>query len=274
MADPRPPVSSAPPDLAGRAILVTGASSGIGRACAIEAARQGATVALLGRDTARLEEARAACAAASGGSRYAVSDHAVTHCAVSLDLCDHPRLPDVLDTIVTRLGPLSGLVHAAGVSLTLPLATTTPADLDRLLAINVTAALHLTSLAVKRQHWVAEGGSIVFIASVMGIVGEAGKAAYACSKGAILAGARSLAVELAPRHIRVNAISPGVVQTPLLARAAYARAPESLAAVADRHLLGLGEPTDVAHAATFLLSDKARWITGTNLVVDGGYTSR
>jgi len=269
MADPRPPVSSASceqPGLTGRAILVTGASSGIGRACAIDAARQGATVALVGRDAARLEEARAACAAAGGGT--------VSHCAVSLDLCDHPRLPDALDTIVTRLGPLAGLVHAAGVSLTLPLATTTPADLDRLLAINVTAALHLTSLAVKRQHWVAEGGSIVFIASVMGIVGEAGKAAYACSKGAILAGARSLAVELAPRHIRVNAISPGVVQTPLLARAAYARSPESLAAVTDRHLLGLGEPTDVAHAATFLLSDKARWITGTNLVVDGGYTSR
>jgi NAD(P)-dependent dehydrogenase (short-subunit alcohol dehydrogenase family) len=263
MPDARPAVSETP-DLAGRAILVTGASSGIGRACAIEAARQGATVALVGRDTARLDEARAACAAAGGTG----------HLAMSLDLCDHRRLPDALDTIVTRLGPLSGLVHAAGVSLTLPLATTTPADLDRLLAINVTAALHLTSLAVKRQHWVAEGGSIVFIASVMGMVGEAGKAAYACSKGAILAGARALAVELAPRHIRVNAISPGVVQTPLLDRAAYARSEASLAAVAAQHPLGLGEPEDVAHAATFLLSAKARWITGTNLVVDGGYTSR
>jgi len=263
MSEAQPHVPE-PPGLTGRAILVTGASSGIGRACAIEAAREGATVALIGRDTARLEEARAACTAAGGGS----------HLAISLDLCDLPRVPEALDTIVSRLGPLAGLVHAAGVSLTLPLATTTPADLDLLLAINVTAALHLTGLAVKRQRWAAEGGSIVFIASVMGLVGEAGKAAYACSKGAILAGARSLAVELAPRHIRVNAISPGVVQTPLLDRAAYARSAELLAAVADRHLLGLGKPDDVAHAASFLLSAKARWITGTNLVVDGGYTSR
>jgi NAD(P)-dependent dehydrogenase (short-subunit alcohol dehydrogenase family) len=262
-----PDTSPAGPELAalaGRVILVTGASSGIGRACAIEAAREGATVALVGRDTARLEEARAACAAAGGAG----------HLATSLDLCDLPRVPEALDTIVAQLGPLAGLVHAAGVSLTLPLATTTPAELDRLLAINVTAALHLTGLAVRRQRWAVEGGSIVFIASIMGLVGEAGKAAYACSKGAVLAGTRSLAVELAPRQIRVNAISPGVVQTPLLDRAAYARSAESLAAVTDRHLLGLGTPDDVAHAATFLLSAKARWITGTNLVVDGGYTSR
>jgi NAD(P)-dependent dehydrogenase (short-subunit alcohol dehydrogenase family) len=119
-----------------------------------------------------------------------------------------------------------------------------------------------------------DGASIVWIASVTASVGAVGKALYGASKSALVAAAKGLALEYAPKKIRFNTISPGVVVTPMSMSSVYSKNPEALKQVADLHPLGLGQPDDVAAAVVFLLSDEARWVTGTDLIIDGGYTSR
>jgi NAD(P)-dependent dehydrogenase (short-subunit alcohol dehydrogenase family) len=119
----------------------------------------------------------------------------------------------------------------------------------------------------------AQNGSIVFLSSVAGLTGQAGIAAYAASKGAIVSLTRALAVELAAEHIRVNCVAPGVVITEMGQELLGMLAPEQGAALEAMHLLGLGTPRDVSYAIAFLLAETARWITGTVLVVDGGYTA-
>ena len=119
----------------------------------------------------------------------------------------------------------------------------------------------------------SQGGSIIFISSVMGMVGETGKVLYGMTKGALIAGTKSLALELARKKIRVNCISPGVVVSPMSENAIYSKDEKSLQRIKDLHPLGLGEAEDVANSCIFLLSDAGKWISGTNLVVDGGYTA-
>ncbi|MCB1864531.1 MAG: SDR family oxidoreductase [Chromatiales bacterium] len=249
-------------DLSGKKILITGASSGIGRACAIACARQGATLAMLGRNAERLAETRSRC------------DNAQMHYTATVDLIDYDQVPDVVAACHESIGDFHGLVNAAGVSMTLPLSSLRPEQTNRLFETNVTAGMNLTRLVVDRRRWAADGGSVVFVASVMGMVGEKGKTAYALTKGALLGGTRAIALELAGRSIRVNSVSPGVVKTPLSDAAVYSQSEASRQRIADLHPLGLGRPEDVADAVVFLLADESRWITGTNLVIDGGYTAR
>ena len=108
----------------------------------------------------------------------------------------------------------------------------------------------------------------------MGVDGESGKVLYSMTKGALIASAKSLAVELSARNIRVNTISPGAVESPMSQSAVYSKNQESLSRIKSLHLLGLGKSEDIAHACIYLLSDSGRWITGTNLIVDGGYLAR
>jgi len=119
-----------------------------------------------------------------------------------------------------------------------------------------------------------DGASIIFIASIMSILGQPAKVAYCSSKGALISGVRAMALELANKKIRVNAISPGVVRTPLIDDMFKSIPEESQKSILDMHPLGIGMPEDVANACGFLLSENARWITGTNLVVDGGYSAK
>lgn len=118
------------------------------------------------------------------------------------------------------------------------------------------------------------GASIVFIASVMSHVGEVGKTLYAMTKGALVSSAKSMAIELAPRNIRVNTLSPGVVKTPMSSKSAYSQNNESLSKIISKHPLGLGEANDIANACVYLLSEASKWTTGTNLIIDGGYTAK
>ncbi len=250
-----------PFSLAGKHVLITGASSGIGRSCAVECAKQGAILTLLGRNQERLQETEQLLPA-EATSRY-----------YSVELIDYELVGQVVKQAVDQQGKLSGIIHSAGISATLPLRNLKPSKVDDFLRNNVTAAIELSRLCTKKSNFAAGGGSIIFLSSVMGQVGEVGKTAYSLTKGAIQAGVRSMALELAGRNIRVNSISPGVVNSPMSKAAVYNQNEEAQKRITSMHPLGLGQPEDVAYACIYLLSDAARWVTGTNMIVDGGYTA-
>lgn len=246
--------------LKNKTVLITGASSGIGRSCAIECSKAGATVLAFGRDKERLEETL---------DRLQVEGR-----AISVDLNKTKAVDEVMKSLEEEGITLDGVIHCAGISTTLPLRMISPDKIQPLFETNVASAIYLTRRAT-RQKFVPDGGSsVVFISSVMGSVGESGKTIYSLTKGAVLAASRSIAVELASKNVRINCISPGVVETPMSDSAVYSRNEEARAKIESLHPLGLGKPEDVAFAAIYLLSDAAQWVTGTNLFVDGGYTAR
>lgn len=251
-----------PFSLRNKLVLVTGASSGIGRQCAISFSQMGAEVVLFGRDAQRLNETL--------NQMFAKE----THLIYSVDLNDYQHVADIIPEIVNTKGKISGLVNCAGISTTLPFNAVTPEKMDLFFKTNVLGALNLTKQVVKVSNFSEKGGSIIFISSVMGVAGENGKSLYSMTKGALISSMKSLSVELARRKIRVNSVSPGVVETPMSKGAIYSRDEESINKIRLLHPLGLGRSDDVANACTYLLSDAARWITGINLIVDGGYLSR
>ena len=248
-----------PLDLSGRSYLVTGASSGIGRETCVLLSELGARVALLARDETRLAETQAAMQPGA---------HHLEVC----DLADTAALPDRLARLAQRFGPLDGLVHCAGILATVPLRAREAGDIAHTLRINLESAL-LLAKGFRQRGVRAPSASLVFLASVAGLTGVAGRADYSASKGGLIALTRSLAAEFARENIRVNCLAPAWVETEMTRRSLDALPPDAVAALRARHLLGFGQPRDVAHAAAFLLADTARWITGTTLVVDGGYTA-
>lgn len=251
-----------PFSLNGKIIVITGASSGIGRQCAITCSQMGAAVMVLGRDSDRLKETLEAM------------ENPNKHEAFAFDLCDFEQASATVKDISTRYGKISGLINCAGISTTLPINAVSTDKMEAFFKTNVLGALNLTKLVVSASNFSKQGGSVIFISSVMGVVGAKGKTLYSMTKGALVSASKSLAVELAPRGIRVNSIAPGVVQTPMSQSAIYSRNQEALDFVTNQHPLGLGKPEDVANACVFLLSDASRWITGTNMPVDGGYLAQ
>lgn len=242
--------------------MVTGASSGIGRQCAITCSDLGATVVLIGRNEERLSET------------LNLMDRPHNHLVIAADLTDNDLLKSITQQITEAKGKLHGIIHAAGISTTLPLRMINEDKLDHFFHTNVSSAILLTKLLVKPSVVSEEGMSVVFITSVMATVGEAGKTLYSMSKGALLAASRSMALELAPKKIRVNCVSPGVVETPMSQKAVYSQDESARNKIIDMHPLGLGEPQDVANTCAFLVSSGGKWITGANIAVDGGYTAR
>lgn len=251
-----------PFNITDKTILITGASSGIGRQCAISIAAMGANIVLIGRNTDRLEETKK------------MMERPDKHLCFSLDLTDYERIPDTIKTIVENIGRINGLVNCAGISTTLPVKMVTNNHLDYFFQTNVYSSYILTKEVTKISNFAKEGGSIVFISSIMGLVGESGKSLYSMTKGAIQSGVRSLACELAKKNIRVNTISPGVIITPINNKLPHIADPDKRNQLEKMHLLGLGECEDIANACIYLLSDASKWVTGHNLVVDGGYTAR
>ncbi|HRD65447.1 MAG TPA: SDR family oxidoreductase [Candidatus Competibacter sp.] len=244
----------------GRRILVSGASSGIGRAIAIELLQHGARVVLLGRRKEKLEET----AQLSG-----IPEHAEV--AVQ-DLTCLEGIGPAVNEMSARLGRFYGLCHCAGVVQTLPLAASKPERVRAMLNLNFVAGLELARAIIQRDVLAESGGSILWITSIYAHVGAPGQIGYCASKGAITAAVRAMALELAGRKVRVNCISPGLVRTEMTEAENSRMSKEQWARIASLHPLGVGEPRDVARAAVFMLDPNNRWITGSDLVVDGGYT--
>jgi NAD(P)-dependent dehydrogenase (short-subunit alcohol dehydrogenase family) len=248
-----------PLDLTGQTILVTGASSGIGRDTACLISQLGGRVVLVARNEERLAETL----------RLLEGDG---HRVEPFDLSSTDDIPRWLKSISTSSGPLHGLVHSAGIIRLRPLRALTSQTVDDLMSVNVKAAISLAKGFCQKKVR-TPSGSIVFLSSVTGLTGQAGLAAYAASKGAIVALTRALAVELAGERIRVNCVAPGLVTTEMGQGQLGLLTPEQGAALEALHLLGFGSARDVSYAIAFLLAETARWITGTVLVVDGGYTA-
>jgi len=244
-----------------KTIIVTGASSGIGAQCAIDCSRMGATVVLIGRNQERLNST---IAQLEGGN----------HCALVLDLTDFEQIKPKVKEIIEKVGRINGIVNCAGISNTLPMKIMEFSMMEDFFRSNVIGAMQLTRECCGIHNFAEQGGSIIFLASIMGVVGDSAKSLYSMTKGALISGVRSLAIEYAKRNIRFNCISPGVILTPINAKQSYMVDPEKRKAMEDRHPLGLGATSDISFASIYLLSDAARWVTGQNLVVDGGFTVR
>lgn len=250
-----------PFSLTGKNVAITGASSGIGRACAVLAAKAGANVALIARSEENLRQT----AALAG-----ISDkHIFTQ-----DITQYDMLENTIKTVVTQFGPISGFVHSAGIEMTLPLKVMKPEYYANLFATNVIGGFELARIISKKKYIAQNRASFVFIASIMSIVGRPGLVGYSSSKGALVAGVKSMALELAAKKINVNCVSPGTIMTEMIKNYFSKLNEEQKYDRIKDFPLGVGEPDDIAYAVNFLLSDAARWITGTNLVIDGGYTAR
>jgi len=250
-------MSNMQPAFSGKTIVVSGASSGIGRAVAIRLAREGAHLILVGRKRAQLEE---------------TAEHAAPErCRiVELDLSRHSAIMPTIQAVSAAVGRLYGLCHAAGVVETLPLSGSTPDKLQAMMQVNYLGGMELARAVTRRDVLEEDGGSLLFISGVYAIIGKPGQIAYSGSKGAVTAAARAMAIELARRKIRVNVLSPGMVRTAMTEKAFSRLTAAQVRDLEDAHPLGFGRPEDVAHAAAFLRSPESRWITAADLIVDGG----
>lgn len=238
--------------LEGKNILVTGASSGIGRVIALSLSNNGAKVAITGRNKENLI------------ATYNQLSINATHFIITADL----NRADDIDNLSEAMPVLDGVVFCAGAIEYIPAKQITVEGIDSIMDINFKSQIMLYK-ALHGKRKIAKSSSLIFISSISSQTATPATLVYAASKAAIISSVRVLASELSKLKIRVNSISPGLIKTPLLEIAAVEK--EKFAENEVRYPLGLCEAEDIANAAVFLLSDASKKITGINLVVDGGY---
>jgi NAD(P)-dependent dehydrogenase (short-subunit alcohol dehydrogenase family) len=240
--------------LEGKKILVTGASSGIGRAIAVECSKMGATIVLTARNEERLNETL---------SQMDGTGHSI----IVADLGNE----DERKRLVTASPVLDGLVNCAGIVKTLPFQFVNAEALAGVMNVNFTAPVLMSAELVKGKKF-SKNSSIVFISSISGVVCVwGGNSMYSASKGAVNGVVKNMALDLASKNIRVNSVNPGQIETHILDEGVITK--EQIEENKKLYpLKRFGQPEDVAHAVIYLLSDASSWVTGSNLVIDGGYT--
>ncbi len=242
-----------PFSLEGKHILVTGASSGIGRGICIDCSKMGATVHLMARNEQRLAETL---------SQMEGEGHQMHQ----VDLCDK----DVLTELVDSLPSLDGVVLCAGIIKTMPVKNISEDALEEIFNTNIMADIRMVSRMLKKKK-LNKGASVIFISSVSTFNVKVGNSLYSATKGAVNSFAKAMALEVSKQNMRVNCIQPGFVPSSILSSGAIEE-DAFLKFYAERHPLGFGTPTDIANTCIYLLSDAARWVTGSVFTIDGGYT--
>ncbi len=243
-----------PFSLAGKTILVTGASSGIGRSTAVICSKMGANLIITGRNEERLTET------------FSMLEEGIHQ-----QYCADLTIPGDMEKLVEFLPKLDGIVNNAGIAKPLVLQLTDAEDVNEVMQINALVPIHLTRLILQHKK-LNKGASLVYISSVNGNnCAYIGSTIYAASKSAITGFMKGVALELAPRAIRANCINPGMIESDLLKSGSIGL--EELEKDRLKYpLKRYGKPDEVAYAVVYLLSDATQWITGSSLLIDGGYT--
>lgn len=240
-------------------IIITGAASGIGKATALKLDKQGARLILVDCQEERLKEVQ----------KQLLNESI----CCSIDLSDIERIEDTIKPIINEFGPVSGLVHCAGISDNRPIALFKHQVLHRVMLINFYSFFELVRVLSKKGMYDESGMNIVGISSVAAKVGVDAQTAYGASKGAMNGAMHSMAKELSSKNIRVNTVLPAGVDTPMI-RKYYdlkTTVDSSTERTKSRQYLGLCQPEYVASVISFLLSDESKWITGSEIPIDGGY---
>ena len=250
-----------PFSLESKIVVITGASSGIGRQIAIDCSKMGAKVIAIARNEERLKETISLCENPSRHSSY------------SFDLQNVSGIDNLVKKIVDENGKIDGFVHSAGIEKTAPLKLLSYNDYDAVMKTNAFSGFEFVRQISGKKNS-NDAAHFVLIASITSIIGRVGVSAYSASKGAVVSAIRPMAMELSKRKQCINCISPGTILTPMMQNFLSNLTSEQYKNRVDGFLLGLGQCSDVSNACIYLLSEASRWVTGQNIIIDGGYTVR
>jgi NAD(P)-dependent dehydrogenase (short-subunit alcohol dehydrogenase family) len=246
-----------PLDFSNKRVLITGASTGIGRACALLLSQLGAQLVLNGRNETALQETLSLL---SGSG----------HITAPFDMINTDELCDWVKSLTKDHGYLDCFVHCAGVQITKPIRLFNQAFFDETMHVNLASAMAIAQgFRMKRNR--SKQGSIVFVSSIAGLIGQTGNTVYGASKAGLMSLTRGLSMEFLRDNIRVNCVAPALVATDMATRTQQSMTDAQYQHMLNQHPMGVGEPSDVANAVAFLLSDAAKWINSVTLPVEGGY---
>lgn len=240
-------------DLTEKTILVTGASSGLGRQCAISISEHGGKLIITGRKQDKLQQTF---------DRLQGEEHLM----IPADLTKKQDIEE----LVEQLPGLNGVIYSTGISELSPARFITEESIEKTFRISFDASVLLTGKLLAKKKLIKGNCSLLFISSISTRYPFVGGAMYVSAKAALEGYARVLALELSPKRIRSNCIAPAFVKTPMLDGTAANYSQEAVNKIEDQQILGLGEPEDVANTAVFYMSDASKWITATNLILGGG----
>lgn len=243
-----------PFSLAGKTILITGGSSGIGASTAIACAQFGASVVISGRNKEKLDMVYGQL---EGDG----------HVSIVCDLC----ATEDVNNLCEQVPNLDGIVFCAGITRTIPVKRIKKTDIDDIFTTNILSPIEIVNQLVKQKK-INKNGSIVFISSISSSYADMGNSVYAATKGGLISFSRVLALELAPKGIRANCIRPGFIAGTGMTGSLDRLTEEQIEMERQRYPLGFGETSDISNGIIYLLSDASRWVTGSSLTIDGGIT--